>query len=366
MGELPQSDEFKSIILNDTPLIDVRAPIEFAKGSFPNATNLPLMSDDERHQVGICYKKYGNAEATKLGHTLVHGDIRESRIANWCEFVEKNPDAMLYCFRGGERSQISQRWLKDAGIDIVRLRGGYKRFRQYLLESLESSAKSINPIVLGGRTGSGKTILLQQIENQIDLEALANHRGSSFGRYTTPQPSQIDFENSLAYAMVKQLEFGHSNIVFEDEGRNVGRSYLPSTLVERLSKAPLIILERSMDERVEITLDEYVVSAQREYVDSGLDDPISSWSSDISKSMKRIEKRLGGLRYQKLVDIFTNAMEIQRREGSVYGHREWVEYLLVEYYDPMYDYQISKREDQIRFRGDVGEILEYVEKNRIS
>ena len=361
MRELPQSDEFKSIILNDTPLIDVRAPIEFAKGSFPNATNLPLMSDDERHQVGICYKKYGNKEATKLGHTLVSGDLRESRIADWCEFIESNPDAMLYCFRGGERSQISQRWLAQKGIDIVRLRGGYKAFRQYLIDTLESSLKSINPIVLGGRTGSGKTILLQEIENKIDLEALANHRGSSFGRYTTPQPSQIDFENSLAYAMVKQLELDYRHIVFEDEGRNVGQSYLPNTLVDTLSKAPLIILERDIQERVDITLDEYVVSAQQNYIDSGIDDPISSWSSDILESMRRIERRLGGLRYQKLLQIFANAIELQRRDGVVEGHREWVEYLLYEYYDPMYDYQISKREEQILFRGESEEVLRYIE-----
>jgi len=363
VDSLPQSDEFKSIILNGTPLIDLRAPIEFAKGSFPNATNLPLMSDDERHQVGICYKKFGNAEATKLGHTLVGGDIRESRISDWCEFVERNPNAMLYCFRGGERSQISQRWLAQRGIDIVRLAGGYKAFRQYLLDVLESSVKSINPLVLGGRTGSGKTILLQEIENQIDLEALANHRGSSFGRYTTPQPSQIDFENSLAYAMVKQMEFGHKHIIFEDEGRNVGQSYLPHTLVDTLSKAPLIILERDIQERVDITLYEYVVSAQQDYIDSGIDDPISSWSSDILESMRRIERRLGGLRYQELIHIFTNAIELQRRDGVLEGHREWVEYLLREYYDPMYDYQISKRENQILFRGDSEEILSYIRFN---
>ncbi|SFV55355.1 Selenophosphate-dependent tRNA 2-selenouridine synthase [hydrothermal vent metagenome] len=363
MDSLPQSDDFKSIILNDTPLIDVRAPIEFVKGSFPNATNLPLMSNDERHQVGICYKKYGNSEATKLGHTLVSGEIRESRIADWCEFVESNPNAMLYCFRGGERSQISQRWLAQKGIDIVRLRGGYKAFRQYLIETLESSSKSINPIVLGGRTGSGKTILLQEVENMIDLEALANHRGSSFGRYTTPQPSQIDFENSLAYAMVKQIESNHKHIIFEDEGRNIGQSYLPKVFVDTLSKAPLIILERDIQERIDITLDEYVASAQQNYINNGIDDPISSWSSDILDSMRRIERRLGGLRYQKLIHIFTNAIELQRRDGVLDGHREWIEYLLVEYYDPMYDYQISKRENQILFRGNSEEVLSYIKED---
>jgi tRNA 2-selenouridine synthase len=354
---LPQSDEFKSIILNDTPLIDVRAPIEFVKGSLPNAVNLPLMDNYERDQVGKQYKKYGQAEAIRLGNSLVNGDIRESRIDSWCRFVDRNPNAMLYCFRGGERSKISQQWLSHRGIDIVRLRGGYKAFRQYLLEVFDT-IESINPIVLGGKTGSGKTILLQKIQNRIDLEALANHRGSSFGNYSTPQPSQIDFENSLASDIVKQKEFAYRGTIFEDEGRNIGQSYLPQNVAKALSASPLIVLDTDIQERIDITLQEYVVSAQQSYIDRG--DLISCWSDNILASMKRIEKRLGGLRYQKLVKLFVNAVEVQKKDTTIDRHRDWIEYLLREYYDPMYDYQISKREKQILLVGNREEILDYI------
>jgi tRNA 2-selenouridine synthase len=211
MSSLPQSDDFRSIVLNETPLIDVRAPVEFAKGAFPHAVNLPLMDDEERRLVGITYKERGNAEAVKLGHTLVSGEVKAARIKAWNDFIDTHPDAKLYCFRGGQRSQISQEWIAQSGREIVRLKGGYKAFRNYLMEETERSITRFNPLVLGGRTGSGKTILLHQLENAIDLEGLANHRGSSFGRTLVPQPSQIDFENALAYALIQKLEAGYAH-----------------------------------------------------------------------------------------------------------------------------------------------------------
>jgi tRNA 2-selenouridine synthase len=107
MPDLPLSDDFKSIVLNRTPLIDVRAPVEFANGAFPDAVNLPLMNDEERHLIGIRYKEEGNAAAVKLGHELVSGEIKEARIRAWSDLMASKPDAMLYCFRGGQRSKIS-------------------------------------------------------------------------------------------------------------------------------------------------------------------------------------------------------------------------------------------------------------------
>ena len=360
MTNLPLGDDFKSIVLNDTPLIDVRAPVEFEKGAFPNTVNLPLMSDEERHLVGLRYKQKGNEEATKLGHKLVSGERKEQRIKAWVEFIRKHPDAILYCFRGGQRSQISQQWLAESGKSIVRLKGGYKAFRRYLIEELEHSCDRFNPIILGGRTGSGKTILLQELENVIDLEALANHRGSSFGRHITPQPSQIDFENALAYALIKKLERGYENLIFEDEGKNIGKDYLPDHFAACLSGAPLVILETGMEERVEITFREYVSIAQERYRGAGYDHPLSEWKRDIESAMARIKKRLGGLRYQHLIEIFENAVDRQLKSGSSDAHKEWVEYLLREYYDPMYDYQIEKRSEQILFRGKYAEVLAYL------
>ena len=257
--------DFKSIVLNNTPLIDVRAPIEYQKGAFTNSVNLPLMNNEERHLIGIKYKDKVNADALKLGHKLVKEDVKDNRLNAWLTFKTQHPDALLYCFRGGQRSKISQEWMKESGKDIVRLKGGYKAFRSYLMQEIEESTKRFKPIIIGGRTGSGKTILLQNIKNAIDLEALANHRGSTFGRKTIPQPTQINFENALAYDLIQKLDRGFEKLFFEDEGKYVGSVYIPKEFAEYLSHAPIIILETPDDERINITFDEYFVQAQKSY-----------------------------------------------------------------------------------------------------
>ena len=109
-------DNFQAIFSKDTPLLDVRSPVEFAKGSLPAAVNAPLMEDTEREAVGICYQQSGQAAAIKLGHELVSGAIKEARVARWKQFAEANPQGALFCFRGGLRSAISQQWLSDVGI----------------------------------------------------------------------------------------------------------------------------------------------------------------------------------------------------------------------------------------------------------
>lgn len=362
MAELPLSSEFKDIILNNLPLIDVRAPVEFEKGAFPNAVNLPLMNDEERHQIGIRYKEEGNAAAVKLGYELLSAQRKENIIKSWSAFTGSNPKAMLYCFRGGQRSKISQEWIAETGTDIVRLKGGYKAFRNYLLTQIEESPRYFKPIILGGRTGSGKTILLKKIQNSIDLEGLANHRGSSFGRKTTPQPTQINFENSLAYDIIQKLDLGFKNLVFEDEGKNIGSSYIPKNLANYLSMAPLIILETPMIERVETTFYEYVIESQKMYANAGDENSLSQWRDDILSAMNRIQRRLGSERHKHVCDNLQSAFNEQIRSGSLDAYKEWIEYLLKEYYDPMYDYQIQKRSSQVEFRGSSEEVLAYFSK----
>ncbi|MDD2449696.1 MAG: tRNA 2-selenouridine(34) synthase MnmH [Sulfurimonas sp.] len=349
------SSDFKSIVLNSTPLIDVRAPIEFEKGTFKSAVNLPLINDKERQIVGICYKQHGNSEAIKLGHKLVSGVVKEERVKAWLDFIKQNPDAKLFCFRGGQRSKISQEWLKSAGCDITRLKGGYKAFRNFLLEQTEESCTRFKPIILGGHTGSGKTILLKTLENSIDLEGLANHRGSSFGKKITPQPSQIDFENSLAYDLIQKLEKGFENLVFEDEGNRVGSLFIPKNLAKHISQAPLIILQTPIKKRIEITFDEYVIEAQKMYASD-----LEQWKREMLGAMHRIERRLGSQRHSEVCKSFEGAFAEQMRSGSLEAHKEWIETLLVEYYDPMYDYQIQKRSKQVAFSGSSEEILKYI------
>ena len=355
-------DDFKSIVLSKTTLLDVRAPVEFKKGAFLNATNLPIMNDEERHLVGICYKNQGNKKAIELGHSLVSADIKEERITAWINFIDANPSALLYCFRGGQRSKIAQEWLHVRGREIVRLKGGYKAFRTFLINELKESTNHFNPIILGGRTGSGKTIVLKKMPNSIDLEDLANHRGSSFGSRLSAQPMQIDFENNLAYELIQKIEDGFKTLVFEDEGKHVGNAFMPENLISTTLNAPLIILDTLIEERVEITLDEYVIQAQEAYIKAGFDSALEEWSKNIQDAMSRITRRLGSEKYTKVSSIFESALNEQKRSGSYDGYREWVKFLLEEYYDPMYDYQIQKRSHMVSFRGDAQEIQNYIEK----
>ena len=353
-------DDFKSIVLNKTPLIDVRAPVEFKKGAFLNALNLPIMNDEERHEVGICYKNRGNAKAIELGHSLVSGDIKEQRIQAWSDFIDANPDALLYCFRGGQRSKISQEWLAERGKEIVRLKGGYKAFRSYLLRELEESTLHFKPIILGGRTGSGKTIELKKMSNAIDLEGLANHRGSSFGQKITPQTSQINFENNLTYELIQKLHDGFEHLVLEDEGRHIGNVFMPESFISLMAEAPLVILETPITDRIDITLNEYVIEAQRMYECAGFENVLEAWQESIQSAMHRIKRRLGNQKHSEVCNIFEDAVQEQKKNGSYDKYRDWVEYLLREYYDPMYDYQIQKRSEKIVFRGNASEVHEYI------
>ena len=172
---LPTTEDFERIVLDDTPLIDGRAPVEFERGAFPAAVNLPLMNNEERRLVGIRYKERGNTEAVKLGEELVSGDIRRQRIEAWAAQLNQWPDTLLYCFRGGQRSEISQRWIaEETGKIIPRLKGGYKAFRNYLIDRLDPSSLKSKSILLGGRTGTGKTLLPRQLDHAVDPEAIAN------------------------------------------------------------------------------------------------------------------------------------------------------------------------------------------------
>ncbi|HCX65185.1 MAG TPA: tRNA 2-selenouridine(34) synthase MnmH, partial [Eubacteriaceae bacterium] len=221
---LPLTDDFKEIVLNERPLIDLRAPVEYQKGSFPNSINLPLMTDEEREQVGICYKEKGHDAALTLGHELVQGEKKEERLQNWTTFIDAHPDTLLFCFRGGNRSEIVQQWIfEKTQKKVPRLTGGYKKFRHYLMDSLNPQNISTKPLILTGFTGSGKTEILKQFEHAIDLEGLANHRGSSFGGKISSQPTQVNFENKLAYQIIQHQHKQFAVLLLEDESRNIGR-----------------------------------------------------------------------------------------------------------------------------------------------
>ena len=354
---------YRELFLSQTPLIDLRAPCEYNKGSFPGAVSLPLMTDIERQKVGTCYKRDGQQAAIKLGHQLVKGEIREERLAGWVEFAKQNlENGYLFCFRGGLRSRTVQSWLADSGIYYPMVSGGYKALRRFLIDTTERLTVELPFYIIAGLTGSAKTILLKKLTNNIDLEALANHRGSSFGRQLIPQPSQIDFENLLAIELLKLEEQSASYITLEDEGRLIGARSTPPIFFNKMKEAPLIFLEADFNSRVEHIHQEYVIDMYGDYCHSGHKEPIALFTEYLLTSIDKIRKRLGNEVHLSLRNKILAAVEFQAKQGSFDYHRAWIEQLLTDYYDPMYHFQLKKKQPRLIFRGNSGEVEGFIEQ----
>ena len=363
-SELTQIEDFSQLFINDTPLIDTRAPIEFEQGAFPHTSSLPLMSDKERELVGTCYKNKGQAKAIVLGHELVQGEIKQARLDAWLEFIKNNPNGALYCFRGGLRSQITQEWIYEAsGVNYPRIKGGYKALRRFLIDETDRIMDKITPVVIGGQTGCGKTLLLDQLKDTIDLEGLANHRGSAFGNTTTPQPTQINFENALAIELIKQQQYSH--LVFEDEGSNVGTVHIPKCVQDKTSRAELILLEASVEERLKVSMDAYVINMQQDFIQQDAVNGFDNFANYWLRSLEKIQRRLGLERYQAMLKLVNSALQHYKEQGEADGFYPVVEELLVGYYDPMYDYQIQKKMNRVVFKGNADEVLAYLAERSI-
>jgi len=338
------------------PLVDVRSAGEFAEGFVPGSQNIAILNDEHRHRVGLCYKQQGPLAARALGHKLVD-PLREGLVAEWSRVLvtgvtsdtEADRDGgLLMCWRGGLRSQIACEWLNETGVSGYRVRGGYKAVRAHLLSAV------VHPpamMVLGGYTGSGKTALLRDLkrlddgERVVDLELLANHRGSAFGYHVVKraQPCQTTFENGLGLAL-----WGlQRQVVVEDESSLIGRCHVPREFHARLRSAPLVVVESSVSERADRIFQEYVA------------EPLATFGREkveahLLNALNGISRRLGGLRTRELAELISSAV------SGVGDHRVWIEALLREYYDPRYEFGLSREGRQVVFRGGVDEVREYL------
>ncbi|MGI9327185.1 MAG: tRNA 2-selenouridine(34) synthase MnmH [Pseudomonadales bacterium] len=323
--------------------VDLRSPAEFSKGSVPGAINLPILTDDERHMVGVCYREKGQEAAVALGTQLVQGAVKEARIAGWQRLLQARPDAALFCWRGGQRTGFATRWLQERGLQARTVQGGYKALRNRCLQILDVDSQRLDWFVLGGRTGVGKTLILQQLQTSIDLEGFARHRGSAFGATQHPQPTQVDFENALAVASLQHLA-EHSCLVVEDESRTVGKVALPGSWHQRMQRAPLVLLEASLEQRATHIANEYVVDPLAQGMSSQM------LEAKYVQAVARIRKRLGGDRHKAVQAAITNGFENN-------DHLTWIRLLLNEYYDPMYDYQLAHKQQRVVFRGNAEQVL---------
>jgi tRNA 2-selenouridine synthase len=354
---------FAEIFLKDTPIIDVRAPVEFAQGSLPGAVNLPIMNNDERAAVGTTYKQTGREQAMALGHELVSGEVREERLQKWADHIKQHPEAVIYCFRGGLRSQITQRWLAERGVHRPLIMGGYKAVRHFLREQIDTFSQQNNLLILSGPTGSAKTHLLKQSQNSypnLDLEGLARHRGSAFGSYAVAQPSQIDFENAIAVKLLKVApHLASGKILIEDESRLIGRCAVPESLFFKMRESELIYLEESFEQRVENIFQDYV---QQTAIGEGSLEKGCSQFADYKNAISQISRKLGGARAQELLqDLSNSENDFLKDSKTLESNKIWISKLLTYYYDPIYANSLAKRSPKILMRGNAAAVLEYLQ-----
>lgn len=367
MKNIESPEEFKQIILRRAPLIDVRAPVEFEQGHIFGASNIPILNNQERAHIGTIYKQQGREPAMAEGFHLVSGENKNSKVNAWKMQISKSPESsVLYCFRGGQRSQISQRWLADEGLNIPLIKGGYKAFRQFLIEQFQLLVPRIQWIPISGRTGSFKTHLLEELQKKnnsiIDLEKIANHRGSAFGGKGL-QPSQANFENQLMGELIF-LE-GKTKIYIEDESRLIGKCVIPDILFKAMRSSPIIWVEEPVSVRAKNILIDYILTplqvAEKEQKDP--DRVIESLYSDFQKSLRQIRNKLGGLRFDEISKDMQLAHQEMKRSFTSEINQVWIEKLLKYYYDPLYEKSILQRNPVVIQKGDFREIFSVLSRN---
>lgn len=297
-------------------VIDVRSPIEFKKGHMPGAINIPLFDDLERAEIGTLYKVKGKEDAVMRGMEIVSPKLTE--FIKQSKSGSGNKGALVYCFRGGMRSNSFGWLLNTAGLETQILQGGYKAYRNHVLKQFEQNYKLL---LLGGATGSGKTEILKCLKQEIpilDLEGLANHKGSAFGGIGQPAqlPQQL-FENNF-YNDLKEIDV-FKYLLIEDESMSIGYNKIPYPFWLQMKQAPIIKVMMPFDLRVSRLVNEY----GKEDVDK------------LKQSVKNISQQLGP----------NNAKDCLQwlDEGKLAD----VAALTLRYYDKAYEYNHTHKNKKI-------------------
>ncbi len=296
-------------------LIDVRAPIEFAQGHIPGAVNIPLFADKEREEIGTVYKQVGRETALQLGEKIARPKV-DAILQEIQSYLPA--ELVLYCWRGGKRSGAVCDLVNDLGIPAKRIEGGYKAYRRAIRKSLEMERKLL---IVGGKTGSGKTALLQELKKKglqvIDLEGLAHHKGSVFGHINEKrQPTTEQFENNF-FEELRKMD-PKKMLLLENESYVIGSVHLPPPLLLQMRAAPLLIVEVPVKARIDRLVKEYATTEHQILVDACM----------------RIKKKLTKAKFDEVVayiidNDFENACTI-----------------LLGYYDHYYNRGLNNRNSQ--------------------
>ncbi len=296
------------------PIIDVRSEGEYQQGHIVGAYNIAILNNDERSQVGTCYKQKGHNAAVVLGYELVAHKFKDyiKRAAE----IAPHKTIGVYCFRGGQRSGIMSELLRDAGFTVIRLHGGYKSYRKYVLHTF-TIPKSM--IILGGYTGSQKTEKLNQLRllghQVIDLEKLASHKGSAYGGIgEAEQPTNEQFENMLAFEWQKIDPL--KPVWIEDESSRIGKINIPQYLYIQMRESPLIKIIVPVEKRMDYILETYGKM------------PVDA----LYHATQKLIRRLGNQQCHNALN------HLQNNEL-----RAWL-YIVLTYYDKTYEYGNSLRD----------------------
>jgi tRNA 2-selenouridine synthase len=315
-GIVPQTvniSEFLALA-RQHPILDVRTPAEFDAGHIPGARNLPLFTSEERAIVGTLYKREGRQAAILKGLEIVGPKMKD--MVKAAGKISSEGIFLMHCWRGGMRSG-SVAWLLDLyGYKVYTLRGGYKSYRKLALEVFNEPRKIV---VLGGRTGAGKTLILDELRNQgeqvLDLEQLANHKGSSFGGLgEEKQPTQEQFENELAFQLLKSDP--SKQLWIEDESRTVGSKVIPDGIWKQMRESKVMYVDIPFEVR-----SRYLTRSYGKY------DPL-----ELKAAIERIGKRLGGQHVKRAIEAIDN------------GDLQTACEISLAYYDNAYDHGLNKRD----------------------
>ncbi|RSL31667.1 tRNA 2-selenouridine(34) synthase MnmH [Salibacterium salarium] len=308
------------MILKDKQFVDVRSPSEFEEYALPGAVNIPLFTDEQRADIGITYKNSGKDKAIQDGLKIVGPKLSEyyERMKEVEEQAE-GKKIVVYCWRGGMRSGSFVSTMQMLGLDCEQLQGGIRSFRKEITSLFEEQIQSPKQyVVLAGGTGSAKTDILQDLQSEgypvIDLEGLANHRGSAFGQIGLKRKSQKQFELDL-WQRLMELK-NSSYIIIEGESNRIGDVFLPEFIIKGKEKGSRIEIVLPIEQRLSIIMDTY--------------DP---WNhhEEIENAVHRIKKKLTADAREEIFHYLESK-----------DYRNVVAALLYYYYDPRYDHAFQQ------------------------